>query len=292
MGKPQDIETAVADEVDDQEIGPGWGRYLKRLREARSLTVDDVAKETLLEPKMIVALEAEDCAALPTSSFVKGYIRNYARFLEIDAEPLMTSFSSVCGEDLPHFNTVLKTKEPSSNDQVPRYLTGVIVAVVVLSAVFWWWSKVLAPATVDNIASAGVAEKTVSATVETMMPEPEIVAEQPVAVEVSEPVSDTVETTEATVAEKPEEVEPAAVATDTLTMTFSEDCWTEIYDANGERLYLDLGRAGNSKTVSGVTPFKILLGNAAGATLEFNGEAFDHHQYIKRSGSARFSLGE
>lgn len=54
---------------------------------------------------------------------------------------------------------------------------------------------------------------------------------------------------------------------------------------------MDIAKAGQTKTVEGEAPFKVLLGNAPGVTLEYNGEVYDHAKY-NRKGVARFTLGE
>lgn len=290
MGKSQENEDGST--AENPDTGLGWGRYLKQQRLSRSLTVEDAAKETLLEPKMIEAIEAEDCEALPASSFVKGYLRNYARFLEIDAEPLVEAFTKVCGEDLPRFNTVIKTKEASSNDLAPRYLSIVVGAVVVISIVFWWWSKVLAPAAVDSIA-------TETPVLDSPVAEAPVVAESKLVVETEALEVETPIVDESEPAEEAEAVEPTPVAApvveftlDELVLRFEEDSWVEITDANDARVYVNLGRAGTSKQLSGVAPFNILLGNAPGVVVEFNGEVYDHSRHLRRGNKARFSLGE
>ncbi len=59
---------------------------------------------------------------------------------------------------------------------------------------------------------------------------------------------------------------------DQLVFDFSEDCWVEVKSATGRRLYGDLSRGGETLTLLGEGPFRILLGYAPGAQLRFNGE--------------------
>ncbi len=280
MDKLQKIDSEV--EAENNEVCEGWGRAFKQQRLARSLTTDDVAKETLLDIKIIEAIEAEDCAALPASSFVKGYLRSYARFLDVDAEPQVKAFCDFCGEDLPCFNTVSNIKEASSSDWAPRYLSVIVTGIVVLSIVFWWWSKVLAPAAVGHVADEPVViDSALVEVIEVVEPVPKRVSNEPLNI---------IEVKQAVTAQ-PVELAPPLVA-DSLTLNFSGDSWTEVSDANGKRLYMDMGRVGKSKTITGETPFKILLGNARVVEVEFNGELYDLSQHIKRDNKARFTLGE
>ncbi|MCK4951599.1 MAG: helix-turn-helix domain-containing protein [Gammaproteobacteria bacterium] len=76
-----------------------------------------------------------------------------------------------------------------------------------------------------------------------------------------------------------------------LSLQFHADAWTEVHDANGERLLYRLGREGKTYRVSGAVPFKVLLGNAKEVTVMLNGRMFDQTPFI-RGQVARFSVSE
>ena len=82
-----------------------------------------------------------------------------------------------------------------------------------------------------------------------------------------------------------------AVAPDSLRLTFSDDSWVEVYDANENRLFRDLALSGEEHLIEGVAPFRILFGFAPGVTAEFNGARVEHAAYA-RYGIARFTLPE
>ena len=83
----------------------------------------------------------------------------------------------------------------------------------------------------------------------------------------------------------------SAAAPDSLRLTFSDDSWVEVYDANENRLFRDLALSGEEHLIEGVAPFRILFGFAPGVTAEFNGERVEHAAYA-RYGIARFTLPE
>ena len=58
-----------------------------------------------------------------------------------------------------------------------------------------------------------------------------------------------------------------------LTLKFSSDSWAEVYDASGQRLFYDVGAASSAHTVKGQAPLRVVLGNASGVALEFNGRS-------------------
>ena len=77
----------------------------------------------------------------------------------------------------------------------------------------------------------------------------------------------------------------------TIDMTFSEDCWFEIRTIDGELLYADLGRKGQSRRYIGAAPFRIKLGFSPGAALAYNGEPIDLAPYTRQE-VARVLLSE
>ena len=60
-----------------------------------------------------------------------------------------------------------------------------------------------------------------------------------------------------------------------LSITYLGDCWTEITDAGGRRLFFDLGKEGRTVNLTGEAPFNVLFGDAANVSIEVNGGAFE-----------------
>jgi curved DNA-binding protein CbpA len=70
-----------------QQIGPRvTGDVFRRIREALSLTVADVAQETKISKSMIHAIEEEYIASFPASVYLKGFIKAYAKALSLNPE--------------------------------------------------------------------------------------------------------------------------------------------------------------------------------------------------------------
>ena len=57
-----------------------------------------------------------------------------------------------------------------------------------------------------------------------------------------------------------------------ITFVFDDDCWVEVRDRDGDLVHGDLGRDGATVAVTGNAPFSVLVGNAAGVEVSFNGE--------------------
>ena len=68
------------------------GGALRAARESQALTVHEIASRLRLSPKQIEAIEADNFATLPEPTIVRGFIRNYAKQLKIDAQPLLDAY--------------------------------------------------------------------------------------------------------------------------------------------------------------------------------------------------------
>ena len=277
MSKQQQVELPA--EEQNQERVERWGRLLRETRLTRGLSVEDVSNSLNFEKKLIEALEAEDVKQLPSASFVRGYLRSYSRFLDIDAEPVVQAYSQVSGDDSSVITPVAQVKEVSSKDAGPRYATWFVIVVLAVSLVIWWRSEVLLPsATKDDVAEPAIQTEIIDSLESDVVSSPELLEE-----------SITTTAPESVQAPEPEVVVDPQLST--LVLTFTADSWVEVYAAEDKRLYMDMAKAGTSKKVEGEPPFRFLFGAAPAVILEYNGEIYDHSKHNKK-GVARFSLGE
>ena len=70
--------------ADQLRQGPGRGALMRIAREKAGLSVQQLANGMNLSQKQILALEADDLSALPSATFVRGFVRNYARIVGCD----------------------------------------------------------------------------------------------------------------------------------------------------------------------------------------------------------------
>lgn len=68
------------------------GEILRTERESRGLSLIDVEEETKIRAKYLQALEEENYDEIPGEAYCMGFLRNYARFLEIDPDPLIYQY--------------------------------------------------------------------------------------------------------------------------------------------------------------------------------------------------------
>jgi cytoskeletal protein RodZ len=69
------------------------GQTLREAREKRGLTIEDVERELKIRRKFIIALENNQYRNILEDIYVRGFLRNYARFLELDENQLMKMHS-------------------------------------------------------------------------------------------------------------------------------------------------------------------------------------------------------
>jgi cytoskeleton protein RodZ len=84
---------------------------------------------------------------------------------------------------------------------------------------------------------------------------------------------------------------PAARGKDgELTLKFNSDSWAEVYDATGQRLFYDVGAASSTHVVRGPAPLRVVLGNASGVALQYNGHAASIPSAKRPDGSTQFMI--
>lgn len=72
-----------------------------------------------------------------------------------------------------------------------------------------------------------------------------------------------------------------------MEFVFTDECWVEIEDANGEKIYGDLNRAGDVMTVYGSAPFDVLFGRAPAVRMSYEGQSVDLQQFTTGDQTAR-----
>src|SRR5690242_17930367 len=68
------------------------GQELRTAREARDLTLDEAERQTRIRAKHLDSLEQGNYAALPSAVQARGFLRNYARFLGLDADEMVARY--------------------------------------------------------------------------------------------------------------------------------------------------------------------------------------------------------
>ena len=137
------------------------GGALRTARESQNLSVQDIASRLRLGPKQIEALEADNFAALPEPTIVRGFIRNYAKQLKINAEPLLDAYNVL----VPNSDLHRLIVKPSANMKMTslnkpksgRYLWVGLLILLGLGAWLFYHNYVAKPSS-TSLSEAVVGE--------------------------------------------------------------------------------------------------------------------------------------
>ena len=278
------------DSIDDIPIArtaetPVLGQRLQEAREAQGLAVEDISNRLRLSARQVKALEEDDFTVLPEPMITRGFIRNYARLLELDPEPLLEAYRAQVPSEPPRAISIPSANIPISDSGRRPWLVFVIGALLIGIMLFVWLYA-------DDLSIN--TEQTPEAVTTTQMPEPESVEPLPVpalplAERMEEPAAaqeqadtdeaatpgaeaQTVPAQDAATAQ-PSVAVPAGAAK--LEFSFNDTSWVSVVDGNNEEILNETKPAGSREAVEGKPPFKVVIGNAGGSTLTYNGKTLD-----------------
>ena len=276
----------------------GIGAQLKQAREAQGLGIDDVALQLKFAPRQIESLEQERFDRLPGPTIARGMVRNYARLLKLDPEPLIGRLAPRV-ESPPDANQIGERfrQEVPFSDSTRRstllyagFSVGVLLLVAAL-AYEWRQQKVEPRPEAPALERTQPAERPAQAAVAPQPPAPvsepapaPVVAEKPPAVP--------------RVVEKKPAAAPVAAAegseklvagTHRIVLRTEGEAWLEVKDGAGRMLISSLNPAGTERTLRGRAPFDIVIGNASSVKLTYDGKPVDLRPHTKVE-VARFTL--
>lgn len=259
------------------------GAALKAAREALNVSPREIADALNLAVHVVEAIENYDIDNLPAAVFTRGYIRAYAKLLELDPEPIVIGYEF--DEPLPQpapEGRFEKVRPVFNRKQLMAIVGGAIfVLVLVVVVVVWLWPDAGDPVS-NSVAESPVATQTKAAPISRIEVGSEIGSEisavhrPELARETARPARHDAIAEPLVIAQAPTESANGRRITefgdDEMWFQFTEDCWVEIKDTRGANLYSDLSRSGQNLRLVGQGPFRILLGYAPGVQMQYNGE--------------------
>lgn len=285
----------------NNEIRSTAGTFLKRLREEKNLSIEDVSNRLYLQAHIIEALEQDDHESLPTGTYVYGYLQNYAKLLDTPADQVVAMYK----DDITEQPEQVPQRQPKpkieQSNKWPYTMLYLVVFAALLLPFTWWRSQYTQEATMAAGNRPGG-----NAAVTSALDYPVTIVEHP-----DTPFYRAPNTERAASVQQPglqatnpgrEFDSPAdpydgnttttGIGPDSIRLVLTDDCWIEIFDANNEKVFYDLARSDQILVLNGTAPFSVLLGNGEAAVVEFNAVPFDTAPYMSRIGMARFVLGE
>lgn len=239
------------------------GDILKQQRESKGLTTQAVADAIHLSHKQVNALETNDFSVLPEPVTTRGFIRSYAKFLEIDAEPLLSNYREL----VPHQDANSIVMNTNVNEVIAAesqppwmmYILGSIVVLLLLVVWFYYMDNV------EDWASDSEPEITLDAQ---MITEDAVEPSSSNVVTLDAPVDSTAGGWSAPV--EPDVIdEPVVDLTSPLTISVKDACWVSIKTMDGKNFFEKLLPAGSEESFAIKAPFKLKIGNASEAKASY-----------------------
>lgn len=267
------------------------GARLAAARAAQGLTVAEVAAQLRLAPRQVEALEADDYAALPGPVFVRGFLRNYARLLKLDAASLMAGLEvkAVGREPVLDHDPSASIPFPSARShRWVAYVVGVLIVVLAAAVYELWYAPSGTPVPADSAPaqsqpSGAAPTSPVQGMPTAPLPLPGGLTTEVASVEVGAKAEPNPPGTPAGSAQ-------AGAGRDVrLHLRFAGESWVEVRDRAGNVLHRRTHAAGTEQSFSGTLPLDVVVGNSPVVRMTYNGAPFDLGQH-STTGVARFSL--
>ena len=298
---------------ENNEASETVGEILHNKRKEIGLSLDEITEKLNLDSYLIELLENNDYEKFKVETYLKGYLRAYAKVLGIDGDRIIKLYKESNPEKEPEILPDVKPKnQKNSGDRSVKLFSYILGLTIVISMLIWYQKNIMIKPDVnenyignielnknneingvdtsykiiihsdywqwpiDNISEryreSGSNDQSKSLKNEKIQDElkEDVIQEQ------------TLETEESPVYETQQ-------SADTVVLELRGDSWVEVYDREGNRLFLDLARSGKNYIINGNSPFDILLGAANEVSVEFNGSIVNIEPYT-RYGIARFTL--
>src|SRR5664279_4060385 len=125
-----------------------FGERLRREREMRGISLDDIAAATKIGTRLLRALEEEHFELLPGGIFNKGFVRAYAKYVGLNEEEAVADYLQAAGETVPDPRVIAEQNssriDRSGGDARPSHQAGfpvipVLILLLVIAAGAGGW---------------------------------------------------------------------------------------------------------------------------------------------------------
>jgi len=287
------------------------GEMLQLAREKKGLALEAAARETKMRAEVLSSIESGETEHIP-SVYLKGYIRNYAKFLGVPAETIETRMPQARGSE-PGVQSVFKESLPRNSSERWIKASSYVLASAVVIALVWQFTNeavrfsqgdpLLRAAQGENPQKSATGSNEAAQESNTQSAETHLrasIASMNVGTESSTARRPVSASGAWAAINDPAAASPgsASIASGTagqadlnsISIVTSADSWVEIIDGSGQKIEMDLLRAGNRRNYSGSGPFQLLLGRASSVEVFQNGAKVDLGPYT-RGNVARLTLG-
>lgn len=304
MSEQVNIQAEVAEQEAVPPVAP-VGEQLRQAREARGLQIDDIAQTLKLGHRQVEALESGNWQALPGQTFIRGFVRNYARLMQLDPTLFMSQLDGVL--EKPADNLARQEARPASMPNTGAVISRRDRTVVLVGAglvALAGLAYFLMPADLSAIRDS--AQSLLDTLARKEDPQ-QVKPAEPVPVTAAAPNSEPVFPPGST----PQQVmypqvlapadSPAGGATATpagnaapqsapvvasanspqLRFLLDKESWIEVRDRDNKVIFSERLSPGTEQALSGQGPLSLTIGYAPGVRLFWRGQSIDLAPHTK-----------
>ena len=306
-------------ETEAAETKQSTGQLLREARLVRGMSIEDVARHLRLSVRQITALEENDYTKLSGGTFLRGFVRNYAKLVQLDATPLLQLLPQSL-PPVPHQIIARRTEAiPFPSDRKLEGRNLIIAGVVVLALLFLIYEIYRSNEAAQQPAAKVATEAEAEIEQAVAQPQSELppttlsndVGSAQLAPEVAlvQQGNDNLPSPSPAPSPSPslplplplpqqQRVAAVVAAPDLvnkeeaiLHFVFAQKSWVEINDGAGKIIFSQLNPGGTEQTIRGKMPFFLVIGNAANVKLVHNNRPVNLAPYTNADGGvARLSL--
>ncbi|MDN8543338.1 cytoskeleton protein RodZ [Erwinia sp. DT-104] len=328
----------------DKSAVNSTGERLRVAREQMGLSQQNVAERLCLKLSTVRDIEEDKAPADLASTFLRGYIRSYARLVHVPEEellPMMAKQAPVRAAKVEPMQSFSLGKRRKKRDGWLMIFTWLVLFVVVGLTGAWWWQNHkaaqddLVSMADQNVSAGGDNSQSIplnNSGADGMSPAEEAptapaqsapadTAAAPDAAATSSAANTSAAATgsaasaantsaAATGSAAPVAVSPSQVPADNgqmptasagvsapaaeanaLVMNFSKECWLEVSDATGKKLFSGIQRSGGKLSLSGTAPYRLKIGAPGAVQIQYQGQPVDLSRFIRSNQVARLTVG-
>ena len=323
------------------------GERLRLAREQMGLTQQNVAERLCLKLSTVRDIEEDKSPADLASTFLRGYIRSYARLVHVPEDellPMMAKQAPVRAAKIEPMQSFSLGKRRKKRDGWLMIFTWLVIFVVIGLTGAWWWqnhkasqdelvsmadqngsgddnsqsipltdsgsdpaSDNAAPPAPDDSSSVAPADNAAANSAPTASASNPVAANSAAApsavnnavVSPSQtPVDAGASNAAAPVANGNTQLPVGNAATtqpasdpNAVVMNFTADCWLEVTDATGKKLFSGLQRSGGKLSLAGTAPYRLKIGAPTAVQIQYQNQPVDLSRFIRNNQVARLTLG-
>ncbi len=286
-----------------------YGSKLKSARVSLQKSIEEVAAELNLNKSIIESIEEMDETKLPSAVFVKGYIRTYAKFVQIEPENLIKDFSDI--DETEVVIEIAKNKTKNEFNFEPNFkISLAVIIIIVLVLMFFSFNTTEkntdksfgANMDVTAIGDSLKNEHAIEQNDEYKVKEPETealaISEESLPLENTDDVENSEQQLEKMVPDVVEiAIDGEIINTETdykngLLIIANENSWMEISNNENKRIFSGVLAKGEQQYFTDSEFYKLIIGRSNAVIIEYFGQVVDFSVYTQSNGISRFDISK